>query len=53
MNRVGAFDAYVIDEQEKREKARAWAEYCQEQKEHGLPPLGFTEWEEKMESEAA
>jgi hypothetical protein len=34
------------------EKAQQHGEYVQECKEHGIKPLDYTEWEEKLERDA-
>lgn len=44
MSKAFAFDAYVIDQQEKQEKLMAWSEY----RTHG-GLLDFTQWEEREE----
>jgi hypothetical protein len=50
MSTPGAFDAWVIDQQDEREAVAAYGEYRQEMKERGLKPLDFTAWQERMEA---
>jgi hypothetical protein len=40
----------MMDSPYQEEPAYAYAEYCQELKERGLPLLDFTQWQERMEN---